>query len=59
MTLKRQTPGECEWKLSVFRDGERMQSDDASFQLTQFCTGWNIVEDFKFVKTINQIFNRI
>ena len=22
MTLKRQTPGECEWKLSVFRDGE-------------------------------------
>ena len=45
MTLKRQTPGECEWKLSVFRDGERMQSDDASFQLTQFCTGWSIVED--------------
>jgi hypothetical protein len=45
MTIKRQTPGECEWKLSIFRDGERLQSDDASFQLTQFCVGWKIVED--------------
>ena len=45
MTIQRQSPGECEWKLSVYRDGERLANDDAAFQLTQFCSGWSIVED--------------
>ena len=42
MTIQRQSPGECEWKLSVYRDGERLANDDAAFQLTQFCSGWSI-----------------
>ena len=36
MTIQRTTPGECEWKLSVFRDGERMQSDGTDFNLLIF-----------------------
>ena len=45
MTIQRTTPGEAEWKLSVFRDGERLASDGTDFNLLDFCRGWSITED--------------
>ena len=45
MTIQRTTPGEAEWKLSVFRNNERITADGGEFLLTDFCRGWQITED--------------
>ena len=45
MTIQRTTPGEVEWRLSVFRDETRLATNEGAFNLVQFCRGFQINED--------------
>tara|TARA_B100002019_G_scaffold250927_1_gene231085 strand:+ start:2766 stop:4139 length:1374 start_codon:yes stop_codon:yes gene_type:complete len=45
MTIQRTTPGECDWRLSAYRNGERLQTEGGEFNLLQFCQGWSVTED--------------
>ena len=37
-------PGEAQYRLSMYRDGERLQNKEGAFDLVTFCRGWEIYE---------------
>ena len=37
-------PGECQYRLSMYRDDKRMENKEGAFNLITFCRGWEIYE---------------
>lgn len=44
MVLKRSNVGEIEYRLSIWRDGDRLSNEEGAFNLYNFCRGWEIRE---------------
>ncbi len=46
MVVGRQTVGEIEYRITIHRDGKRIENAEGAFNFKTFCTGWEIREDF-------------
>ena len=56
-SLLREDAGQIEFALSIFRDGQRLQTPDGQYNLDSFLRGFEIYESIATIKKIIKMLN--